>query len=105
MVRNPLRGQTVYVDANTLIYALETPGLFPGLQTHFVQSFVRGDLHIVTSWITLAEVLIKPVSSGDVKLEAYYRQLIRSSVVCTWLPLTKISQVRRRRSAHSLGSS
>lgn len=78
-----MQGQTVYVDANTLIYALETPELFPGLQTHFVQPFLRGDLHIVTSWITLAEVLVKPVSSCDVKLEAYYRQLVRPSIVCT----------------------
>ncbi len=43
MVKSPLLGQTVYVDANTLIYALETPALFSGLQTHFVQPFLRGD--------------------------------------------------------------
>ena len=48
-----------------------------------MQPFLSGDLHIVTSWITLAEVLIKPMSTGDVKLEAYYRQLVRPSVVCT----------------------
>lgn len=83
MVSSLLKGQTVYVDSNTLIYALETPVLFPGLQTHFVEPFLRGDLHIVTSWITLAEVLVKPIGSGDAKLEAYYRQLIRPSVVCS----------------------
>ena len=79
MVKNPLRGQTVYVDANTLIYAVEAPKLFPGLQKHFVQPFLNGDLHLATSWITLAEVLVKPMQNSDAKLEAYYRQLVRQS--------------------------
>jgi predicted nucleic acid-binding protein len=79
MVGNPLRGNLLYVDANTFIYALETPNQFPGLKQHFVQPFLQGDLQIVTSWITLAEVLVKPIQSGDDRLEAYYRQVISAS--------------------------
>jgi predicted nucleic acid-binding protein len=76
MVTNPLKGQKVYVDANSLIYAIETPQLFPGLRTQFVQTFLQGDLTIATSWITLAEVLVKPLNQGDLKLESYYRRLL-----------------------------
>jgi predicted nucleic acid-binding protein len=89
MVNSPLQGQTIYVDANTLIYALETPKLFPGLRRHFVNPFLRGELPIVTSWITLSEVLVKPMQSGDTRLEAYYRQLIQPSTVCSVIPVAE----------------
>jgi predicted nucleic acid-binding protein len=40
-------------------------------------------LKITTSWITLAEVLVKPLQAGDIRLESLYRQLIRPTSVCS----------------------
>jgi predicted nucleic acid-binding protein len=80
MVANPLTGKTVYVDSNVLIYAVETPELFPGLQTGFAQPLQRAELRVVSSWITLAEVLVRPVQRGDRTLEGYYRRLVSPAV-------------------------
>ena len=52
-----------------LIYATETPRLFPGLQVRLIDPLARGEITVVTSWITLAEVLVKPLSLADVILE------------------------------------
>ena len=79
MVNGILLGKSVYVDANTLIYAIETPTQFPGLQRQFIEPLLAENLHVVTSWITLAEVLIRPISQGDAQLESYYRQLVQPS--------------------------
>lgn len=72
---SPIFGKKVYVDASVLIYAIETPQQFPRLQTHFLDLFARGDLVMVTSWITFAEVLVKPLKLGDTFLEMGYRRL------------------------------
>lgn len=70
---SPLYGQRVYVDTSALIYAIEAPQLFPRLQTQFLDLFIRGELTMVTSWITFAEVLIKPLQNGDALAESGYR--------------------------------
>jgi predicted nucleic acid-binding protein len=70
---SPLYGQRVYVDTSALIYVIETPHIFPRLQTHFLDPFTRGELTMVTSWVTLAEVLVKPLQGGDALSEAGYR--------------------------------
>jgi hypothetical protein len=74
MVNPLLIGQRIYVDASALIYAIETPQAYPGLQTQFLDLFARGELTMVTSWITFAEVLTKPMQNGDAAIEAGYRQ-------------------------------
>jgi len=76
---SPLYHQRVYVDTSALIYAIEAPHLYPRLQTHFLDLFVHGQLTIVTSWITFAEVLAKPLQHGDALAEAGYREFFLPS--------------------------
>ncbi|MBS1718567.1 MAG: type II toxin-antitoxin system VapC family toxin [Armatimonadetes bacterium] len=80
MVSDLLVGKKIYVDTNVWIYALEAPHLFPNLQAAFVSPLQSGDLEAVCSWITLAEVLVKPIQNADLTLETYYRRLIHPSV-------------------------
>jgi len=67
---SPLYRQRVYVDTNALIYAFEAPSQYPRLQTHFLDLLTRGELTLVTSWITFAEVLVKPLQTGNTVEEA-----------------------------------
>ncbi len=76
MVKNPLVGKRIYLDANPIIYALENPSGFPGLITHLLEPLNRSELTVVTSSITLTEVLTHPIKSGDAALENAYRRFL-----------------------------
>jgi predicted nucleic acid-binding protein len=76
---SPLYGHRVYVDTSALIYTLEAPHLYPRLQTQFIDLFKREEWRLVTSWITFAEVLVKPLLNGDTGEEAGYRAFFVSS--------------------------
>lgn len=84
---SPLYQKRVYVDTSAMIYAIETPQAYPGLQANFIQLFGRGELTMVTSWITFAEVLIKPLKAGDKSIVAGYRGLFRPSIYFEILPV------------------
>ncbi len=84
---NPLVGNRIYVDASVVIYAVEAPQHFPGLRTALIAPLAKGQLTVITSWITLAEVLIKPLQLGDAILELTYRQLLVPSVHLEILPV------------------
>ncbi|HSZ59707.1 MAG TPA: hypothetical protein VK797_28950 [Tepidisphaeraceae bacterium] len=61
---NAIAGTKVYLDANVFIYAVEGfAGVGAKLTTLF-QRFDRGELQAVTSELTLAEVLVKPLRDG-----------------------------------------
>lgn len=72
-LRDSLRGQRVYLDANVFIYALEgiepwatsLHGVFSGLDA--------GELIAITSRLTLAECLVRPFALGREDLVQVYR--------------------------------
>jgi predicted nucleic acid-binding protein len=49
--------------------------------------FDRGELTLVTSWITFAEVLIKPLQHGDAVTEAGYRGFFTPSTYFEIVPV------------------
>jgi predicted nucleic acid-binding protein len=79
MVSPSLAGQRVYIDASALIYAIEVPQQYPGLRAKVFTPFALGQLTLVTSWITFAEVLIRPLQVRDAALESTYRQFFMPS--------------------------
>ena len=95
MVIPSLIGQRVYIDSSALIYAFEVPHLYPGLRTKLFVPFSRGQLTLVSSWVTFAEVIIHPVRLGDSILETTYRQLFQPSPV--FEILRSISKFRIKR--------
>jgi predicted nucleic acid-binding protein len=64
-------------------------GQYPGLWTNLLQPFARGDLTVVTSWITLAEVLVKPLQINDVLLVTTHRQFFTPSTHFEILPVDR----------------
>ncbi len=59
-----LAGQSVYLDANIFIYALEGHERFAAVLTELFGAFDRGEIRAVTSESALAEALVKPLIRG-----------------------------------------
>ena len=64
----PARG-TVYVDANALIYRVEEIEPQLARTRELWQAVDAGTAQIVTSELTLLEVLVKPLRDADVHLQ------------------------------------
>jgi predicted nucleic acid-binding protein len=78
----PLLGHTVGLDTAPLIYFIERNPLYLPLVRPFFEAVECGDIEIVTSTITLTEVLIHPLRQGDTALaRRYYRILLNASHV------------------------
>ena len=89
MVIPSLIGKRVYIDASALIYAIEVPQQYQGLRSIVFNPFSLGQLTLVTSWITFAEVLVRPMQIGDALLENTYRQFFKASHVFEILHVDK----------------
>ena len=100
---SPLFRRRVYVDSSALIYTLEAPQIYPRLQTEFFDLFKRGDLTMVTSWITLAEVLIKPLQAGDTLTASGYRAFFSPSIYFEIVPVDQDVADRAAQLRSSLG--
>jgi len=61
----PLLGQTVGLDTAPLIYFLERHPVYLPLIGPFFEAIERGEIEIVTSTITLTEVLVHPLRHQD----------------------------------------
>jgi len=71
----------IFWDTNLFIYLFEDWGKFSGQVTALKSRMLaRGD-QLLTSTITLAEILVKPMQNGDTKAVVYYRKLITTMTV------------------------
>jgi predicted nucleic acid-binding protein len=71
-----LQGQIVGLDTAPLIYFIEQNEVYLELVRAFFQSMSRGEFQVITSTLTLTEVLVHPLRSGDVELAEQYRDII-----------------------------
>lgn len=71
-----LRGQVVALDTAPLIYFIEEHPLYLPLVEPFFAALDRGELRVVTSTVTLLEVLVQPLRHGDTALMRRYRDLL-----------------------------
>jgi len=71
----------IFWDTNLFIYLFEGSGAF-SKQVASMRSrmLLRGD-QLMTSAMTLGEVLVKPVQSGDSKAADYYHKLITTTAI------------------------
>jgi len=71
----------VFWDTNLFIYLFESSGaLSKQVASLRTRMLMRGD-QLLTSAMTLGEVLVKPLQSGDSKAADYYRTLITTTSV------------------------
>ena len=86
-----IRGKQVYLDTNIFIYAFEGYPKYTQLLTQLFDEFDNNRLHAVTSELTLAELLVKPMILGNEYLQKIYENSIRNSsslsVICINRPI------------------
>jgi predicted nucleic acid-binding protein len=71
-----LRGETIALDTAPFIYFIERhPKYHPWLRTFFESVEVK-QITVVTTTLTLAEVLVKPLRLGRLDLVAEYTQIL-----------------------------
>jgi len=74
-----LRGEMVYLDTNVFVYAVEG---FPEHQAFLAELFEHietGEIAAVTSELTLAEVLVKPLGLGRQDVVELYEEMLQTS--------------------------
>lgn len=97
-----LRGKSIYLDTNIFIYALEGDTELKGLVTPLFAALDTGDVHGVTSELTLAEVLVHPLRAKDTELADRYERLLSPRSSLTRAPVT--AALWREEASYNSGS-
>jgi predicted nucleic acid-binding protein len=99
-----LRGTTVGLDTAPLIYFIEKNPKYLPLVLPFFEAMEAGDIHVVTSTLTLTEVLVHPLRCGDSGLARRYSRILRGAPNLEMIPVSaEIAEVAARvRAAHGL---
>jgi hypothetical protein len=63
-----LQGQVVGLDTAPLIYFIEQNETYLELVRGFFRAMSQGEFQVVTSTLTLTEILVHPLRSGDLEL-------------------------------------
>lgn len=82
-----LRGSIVGLDTGPLIYYIEEHPIFLPRVAPFFEAADRGEFRLVTSLVTLIEVLVHPVREGRLDLAQEYRNVLLQSPNLTPVPL------------------
>ena len=78
-----LKGRLVALDTAPLIYFIEKHPTYWATLHPFFASMTRGDFRVITSVVTLLEVLVQPLRRGDHELAQKYRDILLSAVGMT----------------------
>jgi len=99
-----LHGRIVGLDTAPLIYYLEEHPRYMPQVNPFFEARARGRLEVVTSTVTLIEVLTLPLRQGDVALADRYRELLLTTQGMTMRPVSPAvaEEAARLRAAHGL---
>jgi predicted nucleic acid-binding protein len=82
-----LRGSTAGLDTGPLIYYIEEHPVFLAKVKPFFEAAERNEFRIVTSFVTLIEVLVRPLREGRPDLAGQYRDILLQSPTLTAIPL------------------
>ncbi|MCR4289401.1 MAG: PIN domain-containing protein [Candidatus Scalindua sp.] len=78
-----LQGKIVGLDTAPLIYFIEEHTAYLDTLKEFFESVDKDKVSVVTSTITLTEVLVHPLRSQNVDLAAEYRDILLNSNITT----------------------
>ena len=100
---NDLRGQVVGLDTAPLIYFIEENPTFIETVTLFFEAMDRGDFLVVTSTVTLLEVLVHPLRNNNKELATEYRDILLNSKLMTLEVSNDIAeQAAQLRATHNI---
>lgn len=100
---NDLQGKTVGLDTAPLIYFIEENPTYLEAVRLFFEAMDRGDFSVVTSAVTLLEVLVHPLRINNIELAAEYRDILLNSRLMTLeVSNTIAEQAARLRATHNI---
>jgi predicted nucleic acid-binding protein len=82
-------GDTLYLDTNVLIYAIEPGNPWPDLLRELLVAIDERAIHTFTSELTIAEVLTKPIAVGAKDLIDIYTQLLAPESAIRVMPVDR----------------
>ena len=80
---NNLHGKTIGLDTAPLIYFIEENPAYIEIVRFFFEAMDRGDFLVVTSTVTLLEVLVHPLRSNNKELATEYKDILLNSKLMT----------------------
>jgi predicted nucleic acid-binding protein len=86
---NALEGQVVALDTTPLIYFIEQNSSYIDAIRPFFVAMDRGEIRVVTSMVTLLEVLVYPLRRGERDLAQQYRDILLNAEGLTTLSLSQ----------------
>ncbi len=78
-----LQGTIVGLDTAPLIYFLEENPTYLEITDAFFEAMFRGEFRVITSVVTIPEVLVYPLRQGNITLAQQYRDILFNSQVTT----------------------
>jgi predicted nucleic acid-binding protein len=100
---NTLQGKTVGLDTAPLIYFIEENPAYIETVRLFFEAMDRGSFLVVTSTVTLLEVLVHPLRSNNTELATEYRDILINSRLMTLEVSNAIAeQAARLRAVHNI---
>jgi predicted nucleic acid-binding protein len=81
--------KNIYLDSNVFIYLLEGYPEFVPLLKNIFKLIDNGSLQAITSELTLAETLVKPMADKNFSLQQIYQNTIQASAVLQVIPITR----------------
>ncbi len=83
-----IQAQRIYLDVNIFIYWLEEYLPYVQMLTELFQLIDNGQLQAVTSELTLAEALVKPIMDDDNNLQKTYQDMLTTSAGLHVVPIS-----------------
>jgi predicted nucleic acid-binding protein len=95
---------TVYVDANAVIYLVERIEPYLSVSAPLWDALNAGTQAVLTSQLTLLEVLVKPLRDGNTRVASLFRTVLLGTAGLTCHPITQtiLEAAARIRAAHNL---
>jgi len=83
-----LQGQVVGLDSAPLIYFIEENPTYLEMTDAFFEALVRGEFRVVTSVVTLLEVLVYPLRQGNRIPAQQYRDILFNEAGLTTIEMS-----------------
>jgi len=100
---NELEGKTVGLDTAPLIYFIEENPAYIEIVRFFFEAMDKGDFLVVTSTVTLLEVLVHPLRNNNRELATEYRDILLNSKLITLEVSSAIAeQAAQLRATHNI---
>lgn len=99
-----LRGQVVGLDTAPVIYYIEEHQMYPPLVEPFFETVAQSNIAVVTSTVTLIEVLTQPLRRSNAVLATQYRELLLAAqgIAVHTVSVAIAEEAARLRAAYNL---